>query len=74
MNAVQKILADLSDDDLKKALGELKVLENKGVLPEGITRKLAHTLQEEAGLTAHDARSVAQSSIFRIAAFKWADL
>ncbi len=74
MNIVQQIFAGISEADLKDAVGELQKLEDTGVLPGGKVRDLAHRLQEEAGLSAHDARAVAQSSILRIAAFKWAGL
>ena len=74
MNLVQQILAGISDQELKESLVEMKELEERGVLPVGRVRELARKLQEVAGLSANDARAVAQSAIYRIAAFKWAGL
>ena len=74
MNLVQQILAGISDEELKESLAEMKELEDGGVLPQGRVRDLARRLREDAGLSANDARTVAQSAIFRIAAFKWAGL
>lgn len=72
MNAVEKILASVSDADLKDCVAELKALDDSGVLPNGKVRALAHRLQDEAGLSGNDARNVANTSVIRIAAFKWA--
>jgi len=74
MNLVQQILAGVSDEEMRESLGEMKELEESGVLPQGRVRDLARKLQEDAGLSANDARAVAESAIFRIAAFKWAGL
>lgn len=72
MNAVQQILKALTDVELKEALAEMKELEETAVLKQGIVRNLVLKLQHDIGLSAHDARSVAHSSIFRVAAFRWA--
>lgn len=73
MNKVQLIIAELSDEQLRKGVQDLHTLDTTGVLPpDSEVRKLALRLVDEVGMTGHDARSVAHSSMIREAAFKWA--
>lgn len=72
MNSVQTILSSIPDDDLRKAVRELRELEDQGVLPAGIVRSLRTRLAAETGLSESDAVKVADASIYRLAAFKWA--
>lgn len=74
MNALQRIFAELSDADLRAGIHELQALEDSGVLPDGTVRALARRIEAEAGLSAHDARSVVNSNLYRIAAQKWAGI
>ncbi len=69
MNAVEAILASVSDADLKECIAELKSLDDSGVMPNGKVRALARRLQDEAGLSGNYARNVANTSVIRIAAF-----
>lgn len=74
MNKVQQILASITDADLRSAVQEMAKLDATGILPKGIVRELAKKISIEAEISAHDANSIAQTSVLRIAAFKWADV
>lgn len=71
MNALQRIFAELSDADLRAGILELQAMEDSGVLPDGTVRALARRIEAEAGLSGHEARSVVNSNLYRIAALKW---
>lgn len=70
-NKVQAIFASISDDDLRMAVHEIKELEERGVLPVGVVREL-RTRLVAAGVPESDAVKVVDTSIYRMAAFKWA--
>lgn len=74
MNAVQQILADLSDDEIRTAVNELRVLDETAVLPAGIIRNTARRLIEEVGVPSQNALTITKTECIRIAAYKWADL
>lgn len=70
---VQAIFAGISDNDLREAVREIKELDERGVLPPGVVRELRARLVE-TGVPETDAVKVADSSIYRMAAFKWAGI
>jgi hypothetical protein len=76
LNAVELFLSRISDQDLKSALGELKMLDGTGILSDGVLRRLSRELQTLPGLpiSAHDARHILQVGVLRIAAYKWAGI
>lgn len=70
---VQAIFASLSDDDLREAVREIKELEECGVLPAGVVREVRARLVG-TGVPETDAVKVVDSSIYRMAAYKWAGI
>lgn len=71
-NKISAILNGLSESELKAAVLEMKELDETGVLRPGKVRELSRTIQEDTGVSAHDALSIAQDGVIRTAAFYWA--
>lgn len=74
MNKVQQILSAISDQDLKLAVAEMKDRRETGILCEGVIRRIAKQIQQEVGITIHDALQISETNIIEIAAFKWAGI
>lgn len=72
-NTVWGIFESLSDVDLKTAVRELKVMEDSGVLPDGVICALVARLQTETSTPEDNARQVVCDQIYRCAALKWAE-
>jgi hypothetical protein len=74
MNEVQRILHEVSDQDLKTAVTELHHLDTTGVLESGVCRDLAQKLKEGVGLSGSDSLTLVKRQILVIAANKWAGI
>lgn len=74
MNQIEAILHELSDPDLRVAVHELHSRNLSGVLPGGVVRALSKRIAEEARIPGHDARTIAEDSIYRMAAHRWAGI
>lgn len=71
---VQEILDCVSDNDLKKAMREIKHLNTTGILKPGVIRITAAALHVRTGMLTSDALSFTQHCLAERAAFKWAGL
>lgn len=74
MNCVEAILHDLTDGQLRDAVNELHIRNQTGVMPHGVVRNVSQRIAEEAGVPGHDARSIAETGIYRVAAHRWAGI
>ncbi|RQR65419.1 hypothetical protein DIE18_02920 [Burkholderia sp. Bp9125] len=72
MTRVTEFLDAISDADMKAAILELKVLDEQAVLPDGVVRRLGVELADYAGIGKQEARKVLEYSLFRHAAYRWA--
>lgn len=72
MTRVTDFLDAISEVDLKTAIHELKVLDEQAVLPDGVVRRLGVQLAEYAGIGYQEARKILDYSLFRQAAYRWA--
>jgi len=73
VNPVQKILHEITEDQLRQAVKEMYDLDHTGILPAGIVREIANQLTK-TGVTHNDALSIAQAHVMRAAAFAWVGL
>lgn len=74
MNKVTEFLAAITDDQLRAALAEFKVLDETAELPHGLVRKLEAELAAQANISATNARNLLETNLFRLAAYRWAGL
>ena len=74
MNEVQRILSEVSDDKLKQAVREMKAMDDSGVLPNGVVQEITDRMKKEVGLSENNARRLVWQEVFRLAAFRWANL
>lgn len=74
MNKVTEFLAAITDDQLRTALAEFKVLDETAALPQGLVRKLEAELAARADISTTNARKVLETNLFRLAAYRWAGL
>lgn len=74
MNKVTEFLAAITDDQLRVALAEFKVLDETAELPQGLVRKLEAELAAHADISATNARKLLDTNLFRLAAYRWAGL
>ncbi len=74
MNQIEAIFQDISEPQLRVAVHELYSRNLTGVLPDGVVRALAKRISEEVGIPVHDARTIAETGIYRIAAHRWAGI
>ena len=72
MTKVQDIINAISDEDLRDMVAELHELGNTGVLPGAKVRNLALSISNQVDISIHDSLTIAQTSVLRMAAFKWA--
>jgi hypothetical protein len=72
MNTVETFLAAISEEDLRAAVGEMKILDETGVLPEGTVRRLTTDLASHSGVRDFEARKIIESAVLRTAAYRWA--
>lgn len=72
MNPIDRILSEVTDEQLRSMVEELRELGRSSVLPDGEVRKLKQRLMDEVGIPDKDARSLAWSEPLRLAAFRWA--
>lgn len=73
-NIVQQILDSVSDEDLKLAMSEIKVLNTTGVLSPGVIRRVAADLNASTRMAMGDALSFVQRKLSERAAFYWAGI
>ena len=74
MNLIEAIFQDISEPQLRVAVHELYSRNLTGVLPDGVVRALAKRISEEVRIPGHDARTIAETGIYRIAAHHWAGI
>ncbi len=74
MNTVANIICAVTDADLQKAMHEMKLLRDTGVLSTGVVRDVAKTIACDMGIHEGDALKVAKVELVEAAAFKWASL
>lgn len=74
MNKLEKILFELTDEDIRSSVNELMQLDKSGILPSGTIRTLAKKIEQEVGIDFNHALTIAQESTLRKAAFKWAEI
>lgn len=74
MNKIESILQQITDAELRVAVHELHSRKLSGDLPDGVVRALAKRVSEDARIPAHDARTIAEDSIYRMAAHRWAGI
>lgn len=74
MNSVEAILHDLTDRQLREAVHELHALTLTGVMPDGVVRNVARRITDEVNVPGHDARTIAEHGIYRVAAHRWAGI
>jgi hypothetical protein len=74
-NKITTILNSISDADLKIAIGEIKSLNETGILwgEDNVVRKLGQKIRDEIGVELHYALSLAEKGVLETAAFKWFD-
>ncbi|MFP3637780.1 hypothetical protein [Paraburkholderia sp. SIMBA_054] len=72
MNAVDTYLSQISEEDIRIAVGQMKELELTAVLCDGVVRRHSAALKVAAGIPDHDARKIIEKAVYRMAAFKWA--
>lgn len=72
MTKVSEILAELTEEQHKSAVMEVKAMGETGILVDGVVRGIARRITDVLGLPESDALTVAQSEIIRQAAYKWA--
>jgi hypothetical protein len=72
LNKLQIVFARLTDAELLQAVLEIHHLDVSGILRPGVVLKLASTIHNETGISAHDGLTLAQTHVIRMAAFKWA--
>jgi hypothetical protein len=73
MNKVTSILNDITDADLKIAIGEIKSKKETGILGGDVVRNLGRKIRDEIGVEFHHALSIAEQGVLENAAFKWFD-
>ena len=74
MNQIESILQQVTDPELRVAVHELHSRNLSGVLPGGVVRALSKRIAEDARIPGHDARTIAETGIYRIAAHRWAGI
>ena len=74
MNKVVEFLATITDEQLRTALAEFKILDETAELPQGLVRQLEADLAARADISSDNARKVLETSLFRMAAYRWAGL
>lgn len=74
MNKVKQIFNEVPDAELKIAVREMAELYETGILPNGVVRELVGRLVDQANITTHDAITIVQANVLKMAAFKWAKL
>jgi len=74
MNQIESILQQVTDPELRVAVHELYSRNLTGVLPDGVVRALVKRISEEVRIPGHDARTIAETGIYRIAAHRWAGI
>lgn len=72
MNPIKRLFLSLSDEELKAAVADLKVLDEIGVVPPGRIAGLQARVVEVLPLSSSDARHVVMTEVIRQAAFRWA--
>lgn len=74
MNKINEVLNELTDAELQVAVHELHTLATSGVLSGVVVRVLSNRLQSELNISGHDARTITENSIYRLAAYRWAGI
>jgi len=73
LNMVQKILGQVSDDDLRSAVLELQDLRRTGILINGVTCNIARGLQRDINLSYGVALQIVQNDLMAMSAIKLAE-
>jgi hypothetical protein len=71
LNPIAQFLQSVSDEDLRQSIAELQALDDVGVLPDGVVRRLSRQLRDEFGVPSHDAAKIVQTQLVWQAALRW---
>lgn len=73
MNKVLEIFEQISVDELRLAIAEIKTSESTGIIEEGIVRKYANKISGITGNPISTELFMTQMNLLRQAAFKWVE-
>jgi ribonuclease HI len=72
MNKVLQVFEQISDEELRRAIAEIKISENSGIIEtNSVVRKYANTISGITGNPPSNELFMTQMSLLRQAAFRW---
>lgn len=74
MNKVQDFISNIPDDDVKTIVGEIKEMDDTGILVDGKTRRYIHGLMAYADIPHKDAMTIVIHSTLRRAAYAYCNI
>ncbi|MFK4705991.1 hypothetical protein ABIC83_002830 [Roseateles asaccharophilus] len=74
MNPIDRILSEVTEDQLRAMVSEMDVMNSTTVLPDGEVKRLTAKIVDEIGMPREQAADIVQKSAYRLAARRWTAL